>query len=274
MKPTQTIPAIWLARVNATPGFVLTPMTYQEASFITRKVASLMIPLKQPLQRGNGEYEGLTLAPYAMRQRVEFLHFYGAEHPDGLYVQTQLGKVCMTPKVLGAFVAQFPRLRCVYLSGCATPELLDELLRRDVPAIMVTQSAQYGADTEEVAHTFYERIGAGDSIRDAFSVVKYQHETVRDYRVHYDIESDEMTWARRPAEGEPLPWGLYFLKEHGPLLNQGVHPRLSFSYSAASMKQSMKQVRMGIAVGLTAMAAVALALQWKAPEVLTLLASF
>lgn len=276
MRTSQQLSAAWLAPVNASPGRSLPRSIGQELRLLQPLLKKAMIPLMQPLQVPRAGASGLHLQPYAMAQRVGYIHLVGQAKGDRLEVHTGKGTVCLSPTELGEFVSQFPRLECVFLSGCATLALVEELLRRDVPAILATQSQVHSTQNLAVARTFYQRLAEGDSLLDAFSAVKFLHSQTLSYKIRYDLETDRMVWGRRPEHQQAvLPWGLYYLGEHTQRLRTKPTIRTTLRY-APRMDLRQRLTTLGYALGITGLGLfiTALVLRWQAPEVLTLLHAF
>ncbi len=266
MSSQSTLPAIWLARVN---------QPYRAFSYarrgLTKTLSQVMIPLRQmpapPLEQG----QPWQLRPFTMAQRVQYIHLSGPAQEEGIDFFTGKGRFHLPISELGAFLAQFPQLRCVCLEGCATPALLQELLRRDVPAILALYPQEGEPTPEKISETFYQRLAAGDSIRDAFQVVKYQHQHMRNFRVDYEMEEDRMSWLAQAELGGAIHSGLYFLREHASRLTERAVGRFTLPlFTTSRVSYSLKKWMPSLVAGILGMCIAWFTLKWQAQAILSL----
>lgn len=175
-------------------------------------------PLYQPLQQGTLSsdifYE--LLEDREFQERLVVMHLVGHRDNNHLRIEAENFEVSMPIEEFSKVVAQLPNLQAVFLSGCATPRLLDTLLRRDIPAVIVTETYDKDERASAVAKTFYRQLAKGESIFSSFSLVMKSFPLMKPHRVTYNIETDELEWFRKPEapDLERIPWGMYYLKEN------------------------------------------------------------
>lgn len=201
-----------------------------ERKAIARLMTTLPAPFYQPVQKGNQPHGAfLDLLPQA-QHRITHLHLVGHADNDHLRLESDDFETPVPPQALSQLIDLLPNLRCVYLSGCATAGLLDLLLRKDVPAILVTQTYERDHEASAIAQAFYEQLAQGASIWSAFGAVQVAHPGMQHVEVQYDIATDQITWLGQEDHGEDLSWGMYFLADNRVHLHDAPRPRQTIPY--------------------------------------------
>ena len=170
---------------------------------------------------------------------VQILHITGFSQDEGLNFRAGYGEDTIKPENLGDFLSRLPNLQLVFLNGCATPVLRDQLLMRDIPALMLTDVQLGGRRySQEIAHAFYTGIARGLSIKEAYKRVQMDYANHFTYkRVFYDLDQDRMDWSRVIKDHNKLEWGLYVLEDNEKHLDWHL-PRKPSQTPAAELQRS------------------------------------
>lgn len=280
MLASTPLPVVFLACANSYRKGRRLRYLVHERKAITQLLSQAPLPFYQPVQKGNlsTDYYLNLLKQYHYHQRIAYLHLVGHAQGDKLMIESDDCEAELTPQQLSELIDQLPHLQCVFLSGCATPGLLDLLLRKDIPAVMATQTYTRNREASAVAYTFYHHLARGESLRDAFRLVKYHHAGMRAFPVNYNVETDEMEWlAKEPDEAE-LSWGLYYLREHAPKLESAPRQRPLLSYAGERSRWGKRRPLRRLSFASTALIlgllAVSLVLSLQGAHVQTLLLAF
>ncbi|MEL6254307.1 MAG: hypothetical protein AAFR87_20030 [Bacteroidota bacterium] len=156
--------------------------------------------------------------------RIRVLHFMGEAESEHLRVESGKAETSLHVNELSKFIALLPNLELVFLHGCATPKLLDMLVRRDVPAIMVCETQSKDKRSMDIASTFYEEISRGASVQKALLSVQEVFPQFGSFKLDYEVESDDIAWPVELEAGK-IPWGLYYLSEHESRLYEPISHR-------------------------------------------------
>ena len=146
------------------------------------------------------------------RNRINILHLAGSsesvweDHPRSL----QLDDIWEGWAEIISFI---PNLDAVYLSGCATPQRIKTLIKRDLPAVLVTEAKNKDPRITEIATTFYRGIAQGNSIWSSFEAVNAKYPSFEAHKLTYHIENDWIEGYEELLTGD-IPWGLYYLDDH------------------------------------------------------------
>ncbi|MEM6800848.1 MAG: hypothetical protein AAF696_05560 [Bacteroidota bacterium] len=146
-------------------------------------------------------------------ERIKVLHFIGEAESEHLRVESGKAESSLHVNELSKFIALLPNLELVFLHGCATPKLMDMLVRRDVPAIMVCETKNRDSRANQIARTFYKDISRGATVKKALLSIQKDFPNFGAFRLDYDFDSDQIDWPFKLMGGQ-LPWGLYYLGEH------------------------------------------------------------
>jgi len=220
MLASTHLPVVFLACVNSYRNGKRLRYLVKERKALASILESRTPGFFQPVQKGNisNEFYLNLLDQFHYHQRITHLHLVGHANGNMLRLESDTKEVEMTPKELAELIDKLPYLKCIYLDGCATPELLEVLLRKDIPAIIATQTFERDREAATIAQAFYQGLSVGCSLREAFDRVKKSHPGMQAYRVEYEIETDEMNWFAKEDMEDELPWGMYFLKDHADRL--------------------------------------------------------
>lgn len=142
------------------------------------------------------------LEKHSFREPVAALHVCGSYEATGWDV-----------RALSASVGKITDLQLVFLNGCGDQELVELLLLRDIPAIIATQSPVPAPEFTLAVRTFYQALGKGDSIRDAFACLQKSFPALFVERsARYSLEEDRLIWDA-PMDPAHFQAGLYTLQE-------------------------------------------------------------
>lgn len=144
-------------------------------------------------------------------QRVAILHYGGHADGQSLQMEREIG-VVQTANVKGiaGLLGTQKQLKLVFLNGCASRGQVKALLDQGVPAVIATRVAVKDAEAQLFATQFYEALGTGSTIREAFTKAKGRLETERGIYHIKDIEETRGIKLDGIAEEEEIPWGLYW----------------------------------------------------------------
>ena len=131
--------------------------------------------------------------------RIMLLHFGG--HATGSQLQFRNG--------VGhgeGLARQFKDISVVFLNGCATVGHVEALLENGVKAVIATQSAVNDTKSVFFAKSFYQLLGKGHTLGDAFEKAK------NDLMMQYGNKSPKIRKGlkiKRESIAEFFPWGIY-----------------------------------------------------------------
>lgn len=143
--------------------------------------------------------------------QVAIFHYAG--HADGAALRMEAaggGSETAHAGGLAQKLGTSKALRLVFLNGCATADQVKALLDNGVPAVIATAVPIDDTMATEFAEQFYETLGGGKSIADAFASARAI--IASRYGERRPIEAFRgMQWGE-PAAAAPAPeltWGLY-----------------------------------------------------------------
>jgi hypothetical protein len=251
------LPVLFLACVNSYQRGRRLRYLVQERKSITRLIGTPSIPYYQAIEKGNRPHNLFLQWLPQEQDRITHLHLVGHTDDKELRVESDKFEVPVSQHALGQLIDLLPNLTCVYLSGCATPALLDLFLRKDVPAVIVTRTHSRNHVATSIAETFYAELAQGASVWKAFETVQVEHAGVRAFPVKYHIDSDEMKWLDKEESGSDLSWGMYYLPENLPRLSQAPPSRQIIPYGDTrqrrwSPRRVMRYALTAVSLGLLA----------------------
>lgn len=105
-----------------------------------------------------------------LKGRIAVFHYGGHASSYALQVETPFReKALLYAEGFAAFLGEQPGLQLVFLNGCATAGQAAGLQENGVPAVIVTQSQIEDAAACELSVLFYRAMGAGATLRSAFT---------------------------------------------------------------------------------------------------------
>jgi len=230
MASSSHLPVLFLACVNSYQRGRRLRYLVHERKAIARLLSSPPLPFYQPIEKGNRPHHLFLQWMPRAQNRITHLHLVGHADDEQLRIESEDFEVPVSRQALSQLIDLLPNLTCVYLSGCATSDLLDLLLRKDVPAIIATRTHRRDHAAAAIAETFYAELAQGTSVQAAYEVVQAQHPGMRRFPVQYQIETDEMHWLDQEDTSSDLAWGMYFLPENLPRLSKPPRPRQVIPY--------------------------------------------
>lgn len=247
MAHVSSLPTVFLASVNATDANKKTlKYLLREEKFLTKTLtetapqAFCQVIRKSDLTPG--EFLSLLRNPET-RDKVGILHLSG--HVKGQTLTFDCGPEQGTVEIskLSTLIARLPNLHVVYLSGCATNELVEMLLLRDVPVVIATETKDEGIFAASIARSFYQSLAAGLSIRDTHDQLRLMYGTLMPHRkVVYDLEANRLEWEGKLADEteETFPWGMYVLEDNEHKLDWKLRKYLNLTDYSLAGKAGMR----------------------------------
>lgn len=264
MRLSKSTPVVFLACINSSHMGRRLRYLINERKAIARM-------LHQPngdawmisMPRRQASLGALLKHPHAARRfrRIEVLHLAGHNNGEKLTLTLDDRQINVSLAELGAWIDRMPSLRLVFLSGCAFPALVDLLMKKDIPAVLATQTFSKNPRATVLARKYYEYLLNGLNYWDAFVAVRKSFPELNALEVAYDLESDQILWpGRDAASGPKVPWGLYFFKERidllkptrdpYPLIPYPRHPYGQRRYRQEKNRQLAQMVALAIIGGL------------------------
>lgn len=164
--------------------------------------------------------EGLFLfdqfRQFQYQHELAMLHLTG--YLEGRYLRFDggMGEDTMDPVGFADVLGRLPGLKMIFLNGCGHRELVEQLLLRDIPAVIsINTEGPNRKLPREIAKKMYESLLAGCSIRQSWLEVQEAFAGKLVYRkAYYDLESDTLTWKDRDPNRPEVDWGLYVLEDN------------------------------------------------------------
>lgn len=287
MLANSQLPVVFLACVNSYQNSKRLRYLVHERKAIAKILsADPQNQVYHPVQKGNVANERVVdlLNHYQYHDRIRFVHFVGHAEEGGFRLESDELETTLSMEELSELIAMLPNLRAVFLSGCATPALLEMLLRRDLPAVIVTHTHERDPRAMAIARTFYHYLGEGRTLTETFQAVSAHHPEMQRVPVSYDIEHDDFCWEEKEAlhYQAGLGWGMYYLKDNAYRLTERLRPRriLAFPESMGLQTRQDTILRRRRAVGFAATAlllgllAVGITLWSQRPEIVAQMLPF
>lgn len=148
------------------------------------------------------------------RHRIAIFHYGGHANGFQLLLESPEGKTQLAHAGgLAAFLGQQHGLQLVFLNGCSTQQQVQGLLQANIPSVIATSQAIVDAVATEFATSFYQGLGSGASIRQAYeeaaAAVRIQKgDDLRHVYVEGAPREDRWPWALTPEQGEAVEWNL------------------------------------------------------------------
>lgn len=243
---TSSRPILLLARANTAKEARKRKQLVKECEMIASifrqtEDSAFHLIMAQP---ETGDFLFDHLRQYRFKDQPIFLHVAGCSSADSLWLEGGWGEESMTPREFAQLLSRISGLEMVFLNGCATPGLLEELLLLDIPAVLVLSESKGRRFNTEIAHSIYEALARGMSLQQAFEHSQKSYAHVFAYkRVFYHLEKDQLIWDGREKaiKRNELEWGLYVLDENRHRL--GTQFQEFPSQTTEIQQQSITQVR-------------------------------
>ena len=153
---------------------------------------------------------------FQYQPEVAMLHLTG--YLNGRYYRFNgtLGEDTMDPMGFADVLGRMPGLQVVFLNGCGHREIIEQLLLRDIPAVIALGETGPGRKPiKEIANRFYQNLMKGANVRESWLAVQEDFAGKLVYRkVHYDLESDTLNWKGKNPDHPESDWGLYVLEDN------------------------------------------------------------
>ncbi|MDX1906443.1 MAG: hypothetical protein SF053_05355 [Bacteroidia bacterium] len=239
MSASPHIPVVFMACVNSYLQDSRLRYIVQERKAISQILqADPERVFFQPVQKGNVPHSRFLelLEQGHYHERINILHFCGHADTDHLRIESESLETVVPMSELSKWIGRLPKLQAVFLSGCATPRLLEMLLRWDIPAILVTQTFEKNMRAIELAKTFYYYLAQGCTLVEAYRFTSTRFEEFMAVEVGYDMDTDQLAWDGK--DSAVLPWGLYYFAHNFDKLShrQQRRPLLPFPNNDSDSK--------------------------------------
>lgn len=141
---------------------------------------------------------------------VQVFHLAGFSMGEHLHLMGGFGEEALQPHGVAQLLSRLPGLHLVILNGCATPPLLNALLRKDIPAIFATQEKHERSDLIDVIYRLYSQLLEGIPLGAAFQqAIEPSHVSLDLYPVRYDLGQDCFIWPGKNGN-DTVHGGLYY----------------------------------------------------------------
>lgn len=150
--------------------------------------------------------------------QIVIFHYGGHAQSNALELEDRQGH----SEGLAQLLSRQSQLRLVFLNGCSTRALVEQLLALGIPAVIGTSAAIDDRKASEFATYFYDKLASKGTIEQAFyfarSSLQLRYKRSADLGV-YPIASDRgITLEAQLSVDNNLPWGLYYNKKHPEVL--------------------------------------------------------
>ena len=154
-----------------------------------------------------------------IRDRVKIIHLVGHAEDDHLRIESEKVEATIHRDELSKLLALLPNLQAVFLSGCGTPGLIKSLIRRDIPAVFVTESMDKSSHATELVKLFYKSLTQGKSFWQCLKIVQDSFSNFQPRPLTYDFENDRFKCKDLRGPGK-TPWGMYYLMDNLSILSK------------------------------------------------------
>lgn len=199
-------------------------------------------------------------------KRVAVMHFVGPANGNHLRIETDRFEAGIHMDELSKLIGLLPNLQAVFLSGCATPDLIEMLIRRDIPAVLVTQTQEKSMEATEVALRFYRTLSQGKSVQEAVTLLQNDFSHFHPHQLRYNVETDEFEWDK--ASQSELSWGVYYLSDNVSRMEKAAYrPSISFPFEGLKgIRRGMRMLKFGVAALVMGLLAAGIAIYFQTPE--------
>ncbi|MEM7373971.1 MAG: tetratricopeptide repeat protein [Bacteroidota bacterium] len=245
---TSSSPILLLARANTSKDPKKKKALVKECEMITSLFRQssdypFHLILAQP---ETGEFLFDHLRKYRFKEQPIFLHIAGYPGGQSLQLEGGWGEESLKPKEFARLLSRISGLEMVFLNGCATPALLEELLLLDIPAVLVLAESKGRRFNAEIAHAMYEGLARGMTLQEAFQHTQKSYAHVFAFkRVFYHLEKDQLIWDGREKamKRNELEWGMYVLDENRVRLEENFHSLPGLPQDNSEHEHEKKQAR-------------------------------
>ncbi|MCI4670837.1 MAG: hypothetical protein MRZ79_22065 [Bacteroidia bacterium] len=254
MLPYLGNPIVFLACVNSyTQGKRLRYLVQERKSLAQIIKRKSPFQYFTPVQKGNRSHQFFLdkLTSLGLHRKVQVLHLIGPTNPNGIFVESEDFETKLSMEEMGLIIKQLPHLKLVYLDGCATPELLDFFLKKDVPAVIGSNVYEQDNRSHLLAKTFYDKLSEGKSVLEAFWQTSQRYDNFSMIPVTYNIEKDRVEC--NSNKDNELPWGMYYFEENLPKIQELPRKRTLFPVSFSTKHKFRQYSRIGQALLATAL---------------------
>ncbi len=223
MSLEPSLPVMLLAGVNRPPEPKLRRQIDQELASIEhalqpgRKADGLQLLTESPQE---GQYLFDYLRQHQYQAGVAIVHLTGPLQGRYLRFEGGLGEDTMDPIGFADVLGRLPGLQVVFLHGCGHRELIEQLLLRNIPAVVsLGQEGPQRKQLRDISTHFYSQLLQGKGLREAWLAVQVEFAGKLVFRkVHYDLDTDTLNWKGRDPDRPQAEWGLYVLEQNEPML--------------------------------------------------------
>lgn len=200
------------------------------------------------IQKGNRSHNFFLekLSALGLHRKVKVLHLMGHANQDGLSIESEEFESKIAFEEMDQILKQLPRLKLIYLDGCATPELIDFFIKKDVPAVIATITNEREDMYHKTASKFYEYLTGGKNILEAFWRIAQGSEKLQMVPVTYNVEKDEVECP--VTKDNNMPEGMYYFEENLPKIQEQPRRRTPFPLSFSSKRKLYRFHKLGHAV--------------------------
>lgn len=148
---------------------------------------------------------------------VIIFHYAGHTEGDKLVLENSEGH----GEGLARLLKRQKALKLVFLNGCSTQEQVKGLLGLGIPAVIATSISVGDSLASDFAGYFYQKLASGGTLAQSFehacASLAFEHEPQSTPRLFPLEESRGAGF--EPAEGETMPWGLFYKAENEKVLD-------------------------------------------------------
>mgnify|MGYP000318408589 CR=1 FL=1 len=151
-----------------------------------------------------------TLVRHFHKYRKEIAIFHFSGHASGTHLQLENAhhQESVYAEGLAAWLGEMPKLKLVFLNGCATYGQVEQLLAQGVKAVIATSIAINDHKAADFGIHFYTALSRGETIGQAFINAKNSLKKVNKNTSFSDL-NDTRGLRLPPKEIDHFPWGLY-----------------------------------------------------------------
>ena len=184
-----------------------------------------------------------TFQDQRYRNRVAIFHFGGHAHSYELLLEEETGNT----KVISAmpfiqFLGKQKGLKLIFLNGCFSGKQAKALIDAGIPAVIGTHQAIEDQQATTLASQFYQSIGAGISIYDAWQNATLR--TLSEYRNIKDFPSESAT--SRGLDLSPdrssFPWSILIKRGHDSIKSWNLPEAVGDPYFGLPVPQTTQHL--------------------------------